>query len=277
MLYDYDNMYDSIFHSIGVSVEESRLYVSMLSGGGSYAGALAKEIGVPRPTVYTIMKRLIEKGLVTESRKDGKKIFTPIHPDNLSKLIEDKKKELEDSGAVLKNLLPDLRSLLSSTYVSPKMEIFESYQGLERVLKDMLLYRDIKTEALWPIQTMIDTLSPEFFEKHNIERIKNNIYVRAIWPENQVVNFKKFPYLGSGGDFKREIRIAPENVDFSMGYWIYGNKIAFLSSRKESFGFIIESAEMAKTLRSQFEIVWKESETVKIKSEDVQSFINKLN
>lgn len=270
-------MYESIFKALSISPEESKLYIAMLSSGGITAGDLAKQTGLPRPSIYTTLKRLIIKGLVVESRKDNKKIFIPIHPDQITDLFETKKREIQHSEKEFKSSLPDLRSLLSNSYISPKLEIFESREGLERVLKDMLLYRDITTEAIWPIQTMIDTLSPEFFERHNRERIKQNIFTRALWPENQVVNFKEYPYLGSGKDFKREIRIAPENIDFSMGYWIYGNKVAFLSSRKESFGFIIESAELAKTLQSQFDIVWKQSEVVNIKKEDVRDFIEKLN
>lgn len=276
MLYCYDNMYEKLFFSLSVSPDESKLYIAMLSSGSITVGDLAKQTGLPRPSVYTTLKRLIIKGLVMESRKDSKKIFVPIHPDQIVDIFEAKKKELEYSENKFKNSLSDLRSLLSNSYISPKLEIFESREGLERVLKDMLLYRDIKTEAMWPIQTMVDTLSPAFFEQHNRERIQRNIFTRAIWPENQVINFKKHPYLGSGKEFKREIKIAPENIDFSMGYWIYGNKMAFLSSRKESFGFIIESVELAKTLRSQFEIIWKQSEKVSLQQSDVQDFIDTL-
>ncbi len=269
-------MYESLFSQLSIDKEEGKLYIAMLSSGGITAGDLARQTGLPRPSIYTILKRLINKGFVNESRKNNKKIFIPIHPDKIVELFETKKKEIEHSEKEFKKSLVDIRSLLSNSYISPKLEIFESKEGLERVLKDMLLYRDISTEAIWPIQTMIDTLSPEFFDKHNRERIKQNIFVRAIWPENQVINFKRHPYLGSGKDFKREIRIAPENIDFSMGYWIYGNKIAFLSSRKESFGFIIESAELAKTLRSQFDIVWKQSEKVSVKESDVKDFVGSL-
>lgn len=269
-------MYDEQFTALGIDSVEARVYISMLSCGAVTAGNLAKRTGIPRPSMYTILKRLIEKGFVIESQKNHLKVFTPIHPDKVEELFTEKKSEIESSQEMFKKSLPDLRALLSDSYMSPKLELFESKEGLERVLKDMLLYRDIKTEAIWPIQTMVDVLSPEFFKRHNIERIKNNIYTRAIWPENQIINFKQHPYLGSGTDFKREIRIAPENIDFSMGYWIYGKKIAFLSSRNESFGFILESAELAKTLRSQFEIIWAKSDPVVMKSEDVKDFIQKL-
>jgi len=269
-------MYDSLFQGLSISPDESKLYIAMLSSGSISAGDLAKQTGLPRPSIYTMLARLIKKGFVTESRKDNVKVFVPIHPDKIVNLFEEKKKELELSESEFKKSLADMRSLLSDYYVSPKLEVFDTKESLQRVLKDMLLYKNIETHALWPIQTMVDTLSPKFFDLHNRERIKRNISVRAIWPENQVVNFKQHPYLGSGEDFKREIRTAPENIDFSMGYWIYGNKVAFLSSRKESFGFIIESAELSKTLKSQFDIVWKQSDFVTTKNSDVQNFISSI-
>ena len=144
------------------------------------------------------------------------------------------------------------------------------------MLKDMLLYRDIETQAYWPIKAMVDILSPDFFRYLNKERIKNNLYTRAIWPTSQKVDIKKHPYLGVGSDFKREIRIAPKEIDFSMGYWIYKNKVAFISSRKESFGFIIESKELVDMLLSQFELIWKLSKSIEANSKDTKVFLDEM-
>lgn len=61
-----------------------------------------------------------------------------------------------------------------------------------------------------------------------------------------------------------------------MGYWIYGNKVAFISSRKESFGFIIESAELATMLRTQFEVLWKASKPITVDPKDTNLFLEEL-
>ena len=105
---------------------------------------------------------------------------------------------------------------------------------------------------------------------------ENNLYTRAIWPINQKIDIKKHPYLGVGEDFKREIRIAPKGVDFSMGYWIYKNKVAFISSRKESFGFIIESKELVDMLLSQFEIIWKMSKKIEVDPKNTKVFLDEM-
>ena len=65
-------------------------------------------------------------------------------------------------------------------------------------------------------------------------------------------------------------------LDFQMGYWIYENKVAFISSKKDSFGFILEGKEFAEMLSSQFEILWKLSKEMKVKNEDTKSFIEEM-
>ena len=147
---------------------------------------------------------------------------------------------------------------------------------MQSILKDMLLYRDIETKAYWPIKSMVEILGKDFFTSLNKERILRKIYTRAIWPENQSLDIKKNPYLGVGEKFFREIRIAPKEINFSMGYWVYGNKVACISSKNESFGFIIESKEFADMMSTQFEVVWEISKKITIPEKYTLDFINEI-
>ncbi|HCR86544.1 MAG TPA: hypothetical protein DIV86_07705, partial [Alphaproteobacteria bacterium] len=69
----------------------------------------------------------------------------------------------------------------------------------------------------------------------------------------------QYPYLGFGSEFKREIRVTPKSIKFAMGYWMYANKIAFISSKKEGYGVLIESKEMVEMMKTQHELVWQTS------------------
>lgn len=61
-----------------------------------------------------------------------------------------------------------------------------------------------------------------------------------------------------------------------MGYWIYGDKVVCISSRKESFGFIIESREFAELLCAQFEVLWKQAKPLPINPRDTEVFTREL-
>ena len=128
------------------------------------------------------------------------------------------------------------------------------------MMKDMLLYRDITVYAYWPVKEIVKLLSPEFFSKFHQERISRNIRLKVIWPQKQTPQIKNLPFFGvGGGEFKREVRLAPKEVDFSLGYAIYGNTVRFISSSKENFGFLVASPELVKMMKSQFQMVWNAS------------------
>lgn len=254
-------MIEDILKKLGLRDEEMTAFIFLLENGSQTAGNLAKKTGISRPSLYGFMHNMQKQGLVIESQKNKVKTFTASSREKVIALFDEKIKELEKSKVSVEKIYSQILS--SGATVNPKFQLFEGREGMKQVLKDMLLYRDTETKAYWPIKAMIDILSEDFFKTLNKERIQRNIYTRAIWPENQIIDIKKYPYLGTGEKFLREIRVAPKNIGFSMGYWIYGNKVAFISSKREAFGFIIESKELVEMLSSQFDVIWGLSKGIK--------------
>lgn len=254
-------MLENILARLDLSPGEIRTFLFLIENGPHSAGAIARKNGIVRATQYVFLKRLIEKGFVTQGQRGGTQLFSSVSPERVIQLYKERITALEDDLSSFKKIAPTLIKEAGRA-ITPTFELFEGAEGVKHVLKDMLLYKNIETHAYWPIKKMVDVLSPAFFRAHNKERIARGIHVRAIWPEKEIVSHKQHPYLGNGKAFLREIRIAPKEIDFKMGYWIYGNKVAFLSSQKESFGYIIESAELVEMLLSQFNVIWKQSKTL---------------
>lgn len=269
-------MIENILKQLSFDEEEVKCYLFLLEKGPLTAGALAKRLGVPRSSLYGFLKRLTNENLVVESQKGGIKIFNAEPPEKINLLFGQKIESLEKARSDYVKILPELKNKKGDKYQAPKMQIFEGKEELKNALKDMLMYRHMETLAFWPQKKMVEVLGGEFMRYHNKERIKNNLSVRAIWPKNQNIKIKDHQYLGSGEEFLRDIRITPPNIDFHMGYWIYGNKIVFISSAEESFGFIIQSSEMAQMLKTQFEILWQISKPLNTKAEDSEDFLNEI-
>ncbi len=131
------------------------------------------------------------------------------------------------------------------------------------MMKDLLLYRDITVRAYWPVKKMLALLSPDFLIKFHKERAARNIALRVIWPATQLSALKAHQFLGSNLELKREARIAPRNIDFSLGYSIYKDTVRFISSSNENFGFLVESFELAEMMRTQYDLLWESSRPLK--------------
>jgi len=267
-------MIDKTLEKLGLKDEEIKTFLFLLENGEQTAGNLAKKTGLSRPSLYGFLKKLKGDGLVIESLKDGVKTFLAVSKEKIDAFLDQKIDELNKGKSDIEKLFATIQTGKITT--SPRFQFFEGKDGVQYVLRDILLYRDIKTKSYWPIKAIIDLLSENFFSELNKERIRRHIYVQAIWPENQKVDIKKHPYMGSSEKFFREIRMAPKDIDFSMGYWIYENKVAFISSKKESFGFIIESKEFAEMMTSQHEAIWKLSKTVSVPDEYTKKFLEEI-
>ncbi len=268
-------MIDKTLEKIGLRDEEIKTFLYLLENGEQKAGNLAKKTGLSRPSLYGFLKKLQASGLVIESQKNGVKTFLASRQDKVEALFDEHIQELENGKSEIEKAFRDIQKGGIST--NPKFQLFEGRDGLQNILRDVLLYNDIQTMSYWPIKSIIETVTADFFKQLNVKRIKQRIYVRAIWPQNQMIDIKKLTFMGGGEKFYRETRIAPPQIVFSMGYWIYGNKVAFLSSRKEAFGFIVESKEFVEMLSSQFELVWSSSKHLVGQEKDGNTFIEEMN
>ena len=54
----------------------------------------------------------------------------------------------------------------------------------------------------------------------------------------------------------RELRYSPPSVVLEMTTYIYDDKVAFISSKKENYGMIFQSEEFARFHKSLFEGIW---------------------
>lgn len=268
-------MLDTVFKQLGLSDPETRAYLGLLEAGPSTASTLAKRMSIPRTSLYGFLSGLSDKGLVTKSSKDGVTLWKAKSPELLIGLLEKQASDIEQARHSLEKMLPSLKAKEVTDLVTPRFHYFEGAEGVKHLLRDMLLYKDMETEAFWPIRDMIDILGTNFFEYLNERRIKQNLYTKAIWPKTKTVDISRNTFLGVGKEFKREIREAPTGITTSMGYWAYGNKVAFLSSRKESFGFLVESAELRQMMKTQFEVLWSMSKPVTAPLEETKEFLQR--
>lgn len=264
-------MFKKLFEDLGLSENTHRIYLQLIENGVSSARKLAENLGIPRPSVYDNLKTLIQKGLVIERNESNKKLFQVDDLKNLPQLLTDKINALQKEEKDLRELLPKLLEQNHTT--EPKIKFYSGIEGVRQVLNDMLWYKDLNTVALWPISEMVELLGKDYMADMNRKRIRQRLSTRGIWPEDKKVDLKNHPFLGVGERFYREIRIAPKGMTWNMSYWVYADKVAFISSRKETFGFVINSRDFAEMIKTQFEVIWKVSKKIKAEPEHTDSFL----
>lgn len=266
-------MINNTLEKLGLKDDEIKTFIFLLENGEQTAGNLAKKSGLSRPSLYGFLKKLKEIGLVAESQKNGIKTFHSNSQEQIQTILDERIKDLENGKSDIERIFTNLN--MGTLTTIPKFQIFEGQKEIRGILRDILLHRNIETISCMPIKSAIEVAGEDFFRELNIGRIKRNIYVRALWPHSQSVSLEKHPYMGNGKEFLREIRMTPPDIEYEMGYWVYGSKALFLSSKKERVGFIIESPELVQLLKTQFEFIWASSKPFKDSSAAPMNFLKK--
>lgn len=266
-------MFDQIFEELGLPIITQRVFDDLINRGPSTARQLADRLGLPRPSVYDHLKLLIKRGLVTERQGEGKKLFLIDNLKNIEELLQEKINHLEQEKIKFGHSLPAL--LKKVEFIEPQIKFYSGREGVKQVMNYIMINRNIETLLMWPMSEMMKVLGPEYLEELNVKRIQRKISIRGIWPQDKRLDAKKYPYLGAGQEHLRELRLAPKNMTWDMGYWMYEDKVAFLSSEKEGFGFVVHSQDFANLIKVQFNAIWQISEPVKPEPQITDDFLEK--
>jgi len=162
------------YGNVDTKDEEIKTFLFLLENGEQTAGNLAKKAGLSRPSLYGFLKKLKENGLIIESQKNSVKTFQTSSKEKIQSILDGQINELEKGKSDIEKIFTEIRKGTLAT--SPKFQFFEGKDGVQHVLKDLLLHRNIETKTYWPIKSMIEILSEDFFINLNKERIKKNIY-----------------------------------------------------------------------------------------------------
>jgi HTH-type transcriptional regulator, sugar sensing transcriptional regulator len=240
--------------TIGLEEKEAKVYLAALELGPTNIQSLAEKSGIKRSTVYEMLKKLEPIGLITESIKGKRKIYIASEPEKLKRSIKEKEQ-------LLNQILPELRSLNNTGTVKPKITYYEGREGLRQIHN--LSLEVIKKEASWvaPIRSIMETVGADFLEGIIEKRAKEKYWVRSILVADQQVETYKYLDPTTFDRTYRKIKFAPPGLNIPDAIGIWDNKVAVLSSRKEGFGFIIESEEYTNTMKIFYELLWNASKT----------------
>jgi sugar-specific transcriptional regulator TrmB len=236
---------------IGLSEKEAKVYLAGLAIGPATAQTLAAKAVVNRPTTYVMIESLIQRGLMSSFEKGKRRFFVAADPEKLKFLCEQEQVLISEKLGLLKNFLPALKKY-SSHAEQPVVTMFEGEVGLKIVQEDL-----IKISRVTKNIDNIAALDPA-------RKISSSEDMSPLWSDlmNSGVKIRTLYTSSTTGDFPKKKnwqtkKIPSELFDFSGEISIYGNKVAALAVKQKTLGIIVESKEIADTMRVLFNLAWK--------------------
>lgn len=239
---------------IGLSDKEAKVYLASLELGPATIQSLTDKSGIKRSTVYEMLDNLMAMGLIIESIKGKRKVYLAAEPEKLKRNIHEKEQ-------LLSQILPELRSLNNSGNIKPKITYYEGRDGLRKIYNLVLETETKKVDWVSPIRSVMETVGENFLEEYIEKRAKEKYWVRSIQITEQQVETYKYLDPETFDKTYRQVRFSPEGLDIPNTMAIWDNKVAVMSSRKEGFGFIIESEDFLRSMRVFYELLWNASKS----------------
>lgn len=268
------NMLSHTLKKLNVPPKAIDVFNELVANGNTSASILAARLDTPRPSIYDNLKILIDLGLVHKRQEGQKTVFGTEDLSIITDILQGQIESLQAEKKSFEKLLPSLKGHVDSS--EPKVKYYMGHDGVKQVLNQVLLHRNSETFLMWPMTEVIRLFGEEYLEDINRKRIRRNISIKVIYPSNAKPDLKKYPFLGIGEGHLREARLAPKKMSWNMGYWMYDDTIAFLSSRKEVFGFVVHSKDLAGLLKTQFDMIWDMSQKIEAEPRYTDEFLKTI-
>ncbi len=253
---------------LGLGHYEAGVYLTLLEHSPTSAGFVAKKIRYSRSTVYAALDKLIAKGLVGTTYKNGVKQFIAEQPKRIGEILNEEQRIVAKRVELFDKMSDQLQFLSRSNTQIPNIIFFEGWESLKKIYLNMLRAAPknstmyiIRSEFYW---------TPEWTfifgdEWHNL--VKNWRTERNITTELLINNSKEekkhLPFYTSRKYTTARFLAKEQSVkDFAL--YILGDTVSILSLEKNnSVGVKITNQALAENFKNIFKGLWSDASAVK--------------
>lgn len=242
---------------IGLTKRESLVYLQLLKLGPMTPTQIAVKTELKRPNIYDVIKSLGVKGLIHYQFSKKSRLIAASSPKNL---LDVAKQRFEHA----KLLLPELQNLDREQSFQSNITFYQGRKAMQELYKG---YANAKKKEAWHLISQHDLnnmVGEEFMNAIIKKRLQRGIKLRSLRPvgkdsESVYPEQSQTEY----GRALTEVAYIPPEYTFSLSMLIYDDKTFFSSSKREGFGFLVESREFTQVMKMFYKNLWEHSGKLK--------------
>lgn len=239
-------MLENKLSQLGLSSKEIKIFLSLLRVGPMAASTLARLTQIKRSSVYDVINKLMEQGLVSEFKQAGHSYF----------MVDDPKKlelHAKEQLRLAHELTPQLQGL-QNTGQQMQVQYYKGKEGYRSMYEHILEVKP-KEALVWiDLEFMHRALDPRVEGQWTAKRIQLGAQARLIAQDTP--HARKLKAIDASS--RREIRLIPKDqFPFEATCVVYGDFLAFFDSKQDVTGVRIHNPELAQMQRQIFEMNWR--------------------
>jgi HTH-type transcriptional regulator, sugar sensing transcriptional regulator len=234
--------------NLGLSEKEAKVYLASLELGKAPVQHIAQKANVNRATTYVIIEGLMKKGLMSTYTENKKQFFCAEAPEKLILLFRDQELEIKRKQEYLNGLLPELKSMNSSTNGKPIVRYYEGKEGMRAIAEEFYLTKhDEEARTMYSYDLLQKVFSKSELEDLSNRRKSKGVKVKSIF--NDDLQMRK-----TDAQF---IRVPSAYKKITTDLAIFGDKTRIVTLEGKLLGLIIENKEISKTFKILFDLAWE--------------------
>ncbi len=244
-----------ILARLGLSDVEAQVYLTMTAGSLSVA-EIIKTTGLKRPTVYYVLNRLVQLGLVTKTDGSATTAFHIEPPQRLEVLAQKMLSEAQETKLSVVDLIPSLEEKMHGVAEKPQVSFFEGKQAVQNVIMESLYCHSREHHSIAPQNNYFWQVGRSFVEKFVVQRYERKVKISNLWEQPIAPDIYKQYYDGVA-----KVRLLPKVMHgkFDTTIFLYDDKALYISSMKSNYCLLVRSQEHYNTMRALFDGLWSVS------------------
>ncbi|MBI2665796.1 hypothetical protein HYX12_04200 [Candidatus Woesearchaeota archaeon] len=240
-----------ILEQVGLTGNETKVYLTLLDLGSALAGEITKKCGVNRTNVYDALDRLMEKGMASFIVQNNRKYFEATPAEQIIHHVEEQERELLNKKKAVQDILQDLIKRRNLGKQPLEATIYKGKNGLRSVTEDIL--REKKEFLVFGATGRFVEEFGHYAKQWHLRRGQLRIPLRIIFHDKAREKRKNMPWK------LVQIRFHPYIEETPATTWIYGHKVAIAVWGEQPVVTLIRSKQVADSYRAFFELIWKEA------------------
>ncbi len=234
----------------GLDEKDARVYLALLTSGPSPVRKIAGVADINRGTTHTVLRSLIDRGLVSYYHKQKRQYFVAESPEKIVILFQDSLSAMQANYQELQAQLPKLNALRSDGVPKTAVRSYEGRQGIRLILEDVLDIVGAQEKKLYRVYSSVEIRDSLYhsFPSFTQERIRRGISVNVI-------------AVGAGGEYQdlSERRWLPTDQGTPTYRILYADTVVTISQNQqddELHAFVIKDDAIYRTEAIIFDHLW---------------------
>ena len=239
---------EDILQEIGLSKNESIIYIKLSELGAASAYRIAKESKLFKANTYDVLNKLEAKGLVSKKTMDKKVLYEALDPSLLLNILDSRKEKLS-------KIIPRIRLIQQFVKSESVVNIYKGTAALRNVFYHFLEFNEpfltygVPKKGFEAVKYWIDN-----FHK---ERIKKGIKMHHIY------NFEAHERVKTVNKMRlTSVRCLPQLYDSQVATNVCGDEVVLITFNPGIKIIQIKDQDMAEAYKKYFKILWKQAKKV---------------